>query len=542
MTRASAILAATALLYLVLIQPNHPAAMTWGALRMFPLELPALLLLLVALPATGVPTGAVRGLVVAALVVIAVLKAADYASFVAYMRGFNPVTDLHLLPAAWNLGAGSIGAPLTALALGGAGLAVVALAAGLWWATGRWAAIVPPRGLRLGAACLVLPAAALAVAEIGQARRAWGLPVQPPGAAFTARVGLERVELIARTMADLAEFRTAALTDQLGSAGPLFDRLDGADLILVFVESYGNSSLLNPLYEPVHGTRLRAIEAELSDAGLAMRTGLVTAPTIGGQSWLSHGTLASGLWIDSQPRYRAMLASPRRTLFHHARRAGKRTVAIMPAHVFDWPEGDFFGFDAIYNAPDLGYRGERFNWVTMPDQFTLAAFDRMERQSPDRPPLLAQVVLVSSHAPWIPVPPVIPWEDIGDGTVFNQWATSGDPPEVVWRDPDRIREEFTRAVDYSLEAVGAYLSLHATQRALTIVLGDHEPAPFVAGVDSLEVPVHVIGPPDLVALIEGWGWAEGMIPDQARPVWRMDVLRDRLIAALSSGLDEAGAP
>ena len=38
-----AVLAAL-ILHLVLIQPNHPGAMTWGALRLFPLELPVLLL------------------------------------------------------------------------------------------------------------------------------------------------------------------------------------------------------------------------------------------------------------------------------------------------------------------------------------------------------------------------------------------------------------------------------------------------------------------------------------------------------------------
>ena len=37
------------------------------------------------------------------------------------------------------------------------------------------------------------------------------------------------------------------------------------------------------------------------------------------------------------------------------------------------------GFDRILAAADLGYRGLPFNWVTMPDQFTLAAFDRLVR-------------------------------------------------------------------------------------------------------------------------------------------------------------------
>ena len=97
----------------------------------------------------------------------------------------------------------------------------------------------------------------------------------------------------------------------------------------------------------------------------------------------------------------------------------------------------FSGFDAIYNADDLGYQGQPFNWVTMPDQFTLAAFERLELSRPDRAPLVAQIALVSSHAPWVPVPELLPWDTLGDGQEFDQWALSGDPPEVVWRDHDR---------------------------------------------------------------------------------------------------------
>ena len=39
---------ATLVLHLVLIQPNHPAAMAWDALLLFPLELPVILCALVA--------------------------------------------------------------------------------------------------------------------------------------------------------------------------------------------------------------------------------------------------------------------------------------------------------------------------------------------------------------------------------------------------------------------------------------------------------------------------------------------------------------
>ena len=91
------------------------------------------------------------------------------------------------------------------------------------------------------------------------------------------------------------------------------------------------------------------------------------------------------------------------------------------------------GFDRILTADDMGYEGEPFNWVTMPDQFTLSAFDRLVRDTATRP-IFAQIALISSHAPWVPVPDMLPWDAIGDGTEFDEVATSGDPPDVVWRD------------------------------------------------------------------------------------------------------------
>jgi hypothetical protein len=537
MSRALPPILAAALLWVVLVQPNHPAAATWGALAVVPLELPAVLALAV-LGGTGWGGRALRAGLVAALVLVAVLKLADFGTFVAFSRGFNPVADLNLIPAAWELGRQSLGTPLAAGALAAALAAVALVAAGLWWALAVWARL---RRGRVAAAVLLLPALALAAAEIGQARRAWTLP-EPlrralPGAAFTARVAIERAEQAQATLADLAAFRAAARTDLVAQGGPYLTALGSRDLVLVYIESYGRSSLDNPLYAPTHGATLAAIEADLAARGLAMRSTFATAPMVGGQSWLAHGSVASGLWLDGQVRYRAFLASGRRTLFHLAQAAGRRTVAIMPAHVFPWPEGAAFGFDAIYNAADLGYAGPRFNWVTMPDQFTLLALERLELGAPgtrpDRPPLLAQVALVSSHAPWVPVAPMMDWEAVGDGTVYAPYAAAGDPPEVVWRDHDRVRDQFRLSIDYSLQAVGAWAARRADDPPLMIVMGDHEPARFVSGVPGYDVPLHVIGPPGLVARFDGPDWAEGMFPPATGAPLRMDRLRDLILTALT---------
>lgn len=547
---------AAAILFLVLIQPNHPGAMTWGALRLFPLELPVILLALLALGPGGAGR-VVRVALVAVLMVIALAKAADYGTFVAFNRPFNALVDMHLLHAAWMLGTGSIGTILAVGAIVAAIGALAAVTAALWWATGFWASLAPRAALgRAAAALLALPTAALAVAETGQAMRHWSLPFDPPGAAFTARVGYERAVFYRAALADLEDFRRSAARDPFAGLPPaqVLDGIDARDVLVMFVESYGRSSFENPLYAPTHTATLADAEADLADRGLAMRSAYLTAAMVGGQSWLSHGTLASGLWLDNQRRYQALLASPRRTLYHYAQDAGFETAAIMPAIVMAWPEADFFGFDRILPYDALGYRGDRFNWITQPDQFTLQAMDRLLRTGAPgaaRAPAFAQIALISSHAPWVPVPDLLPWEALGDGTEFNEMANSDDPPEVVWRDHDRVRDQFRRAVDYTLQVVGSYAARHADLAAasggaahgpvpLMIVLGDHEPAPFVSGNSGFDVPIHIIGPPDLLARIDDWGWASGLLPAADGPVWRMDLFRDRFLAAFSSA-DVVGA-
>lgn len=521
---------ATVILDLVLIQPNHPAALTWGALRFFPLELPVIIAALLALP----PRASLwpRRLLAAALTVIIVLKIADFASFTAFNRGFNPVVDIGLVRSAWELGSGALGAPLAGAALAGALILLGLTAWALVWAMRQWAAVTPAPAWRAGFAVAALATGAVALADM----RGWPLPFDPPGAAFTARVGQDRALGYGRTLRDLREFRTAATGDPYLAAPPDLARLGGRDVILAFVESYGRASIDNPLYAPTHVGTLRALEAQLP-AGAAILSGWLTAPMVGGQSWLAHSSVASGLWISDQTRYRTFLASGRRTLYHMARAAGYRTVAVMPAITRDWPEGAAMGFDRILVAADLGYRGEPFNWVTMPDQFTLTAFDRLVRHDPGdapQPPLFAQIALISSHAPWVPVPDMLPWAAIGDGTEFNEVALSGDPPDVVWRDRDRVRDQYRLAIDYALQAITGYVAQQSDEMPLFIILGDHQSAQFVAQSDSFDVPIHLIGPAEVIAAFEPWGWTAGMIPDPALAPWPMDRFRDAFLDTVSS--------
>lgn len=536
-----ALLAAVIVLHLVLIAPNHPIAPELLTVWMAPLELPVIVLGLVLLPAASRLGQSVRLALVIVLTLVTVFKVADFAMHLAFNRPFNLAIDWNLVSAGWHTLAESIGYGLTLATLIGTLTAIGLLAWLLWWATGMWLALEPKPVLAKLSLLGLIATTALAGAHAGHVAGHWQFAEPPAGDTSTMRMAWRHLTEPAVTLKSLREFEVLTATAPPAHDPGLLQKLAGHDVIIIYVESYGRSSFHNPLYAPTHTVTLKQAQNKLQDSGLAMRSGWMTAPMVGGQSWLAHGSMASGLWVSDQGRYRALIQSTRSTLFDDARAAGFRTVAIMPAIRLAWPDGEYFGFDAIYPSYALGYKGLPFNWVTMPDQFALAALDRLERDNAANASkqLFVQVALSSSHAPFTPVPQLLPWNQLGDGSIFNAMAQSGDSPEDVWSDTDRVREQFRLAIDYSLQTVFDYITWrttnHPNQKQLFIVLGDHEPARFISGVDTQDVAMHVIGPPELLVDVESWNFAPGLIPATELPAWGMDEFRTRFVRAFSSG-------
>lgn len=531
---------AAMLLGLVLVLPNRPSAMGWDAFARLPLELPALLGLLIVAGARPGAARLVRGVFALILIAILLLKVADYTLFEAFSRSFNPVTDVFVFSAGANLLLGSLGPVLGVGALAGIVLANLLAAAGLFWALRRWSRPGTGPAIRAGAGSVAIVFAALTALDASHRLNSSAVSMDPPGTANTTIFAMRHAERARGAARDLAAYRIAAETDPFAAAPGLFGRLEKRDVIVVFIESYGRSSFDSPFYAETHLPTLRAAEEELAEEGLGTRSLWLTSPIAGGQSWLAHGTFASGLRTADQARYGAMLASPRRTLYHLAQNAGYRTAAVVPAITLPWPEGPLLGFETILAAADLDYAGDPFNWVTMPDQYTLSAYPDLLGDDP-RPDFL-EIALISSHAPWVPIPPLIDWDAIGDGSVFNRWANSGDPPRVVWKDRDRVRLQYRLAVDYSLQTVLSFAARQAgPDGPLIIVLGDHQPAPWVAQIESRDVPIHLIGPPEVLALFDDWYARPGLVPDVDTPVWPMEAFRDRFLEAVSGPAAEGEA-
>ncbi len=530
-------IAGLAVLYLLLVLPAYTDEFSVSAFLRLPIELPILLLVLFAAPA-----GVRRWIWAAAALLLGgmvALKVANLAVFAIYARPFNAFLHLHLVPAGIQLLSGAIGPILTSLAVTGALVLLVLVAALLLGALNAVTASFEPWRPRVAvgaAAFLLVSYGILDIADV----RAQG---EATTTATSSHFVRDQIQWHWQTFGDLERFRAGlAGDDQL--ADGLLSGLGKTDVLLVFVESYGRTAIETPAYAAITGPTLRHFDAELGKAGFEARSAWLASSTFGGQSWLAHGTLLSGLCIDGQGRYDALLLAGRRLLTHDFQRAGWSTVAIVPGITEEWPDARSFGYERVHAAADLGYAGQPFGWISMPDQYTLAALDRLELGAKNRPPIMATVILISSHAPWTPLPVVVPWKKIGDGAIFDTAMRTGDAPEAVWADAESIRGQYARSIDYVLRTLAAYVAEHKDDDMLMIVVGDHQPIPFVAGDTTRpDVPIHIIArDPSVLAAMDGWGWTAGMTPDPTAPTWPMEALRGRFLATFTPGMATAAAP
>ncbi|MGK9169152.1 sulfatase-like hydrolase/transferase [Inquilinus limosus] len=527
---------AAALVWLTLLlgMPSDPNSWQTYSLISVPVEL-AILTLLLALAAPLRRSQAVAAGLGGLGLLFVLLKLADLATQLSFGRPVNLYVDRLLLVNGMHLASGVIGA------FGLIGLTLAALIAGwgVWWATARsvrtlqraLAASAPRRAAAGGLAALAILAFAVGQAvpdAYGAAR-----PVDD----IASRMVADQVGRLIPTLAMAGQFRTEEAADPLRGALPAtpLAGLGGADVTVVFVESYGRSALEDPRFDTAPMAALAEAAPKLAAAGIHTASGWLASPTRGGQSWLAHATLASGLEVDNQLRYDLLVTGRRMTLVRLFADAGYHTALIAPAITRPLPEATrFYGFDHTLFADDLGYAGPPFGWVTMPDQYTLAAYERWRQRQPR--PLFSEVVLVSSHAPWTPVPALVEdWGSIGDGSLYRTLPAAGGTPEEVWRDPDRIRTQYGLSVAYSLRAVLDYAGRLLDDHTLMIVLGDHQPAPIVTGPGTpRDVPVHVFSrDPDLVARFRDWGFANGLAPPAAGPVAPMASFRDAFARSFS---------
>ncbi|MFB7892595.1 CDP-alcohol phosphatidyltransferase [Microbacterium sp. NPDC056044] len=453
-------------------------------------------------------------------------------------RGYEAALGTHFVPLDWlQLGdaygvvASSIG-PTLATALFAAAVAlIVAVGVVAGWAALYVDATLRRRGDRGRTALAAVTAAWIVMAAVAPPLRiadpvAAAASASSVGSAVTRTVSaLETRARVAREVAD-DPFADVPAAD-------LLTVLQGKDVLFVFVESYGRVALEGDGIADGVDEVLRGGDESLAADGYTARSAWMTSPTFGGVSWLAHATLQTGVWVDAQGVYDLVTQTDRLTLSAAFGRAGWRTVSDVPSNRRPWEVGStFYRYDTLLDATGVGYRGPSFGYARIPDQYTLKHFADQVLATSDRP-VMAEIDLVSSHTPWAPLPELVPWADVGDGSIYDDQPAQGQQASEVWKDPETVRRSYGRSVEYTLGSMLSFLENVDDPNLVVVMLGDHQPASIVSGEHaSRDVPISVIAKdPAVLDAIADWNWTPGLRPSEASPVWRMDAFRDRFFTA-----------
>jgi phosphatidylglycerophosphate synthase len=528
-------LLAALVVWVPLVAPHRAYGMHLTDLLRIPLEALVLGALALAVPARArwglaVPVGL-------GLLLVTLLTLLDIGFSAAFDRPFDLVNDRGYLGPGITVLSDSVGRTAAIGVVVGVGVLLVALVVGMPWAVARVAGVLARHRRRSRNALAGLTVAYAVCAALGL-QVAQGEPVASLAA---GRLAVDHVRAVGRDADEQKRFDAAVRTDRFRATpgDDLLQGLHGKNVLVVFVESYGRVALEGSEDARWLQAWLDDEDRRLGRRGFSAASAYLTSSTFGGLSWLAHGSLQSGLWVDNQRRYDQLLSGNRLTLSRAFGQAGWRTVAFVPSGGDPWPEGKrFYRLDRVYGRWDVGYAGPRFGFSKMPDQFALEAVHRLElHRATSRRPVMAEIDLASSHEPWAKIPRMVPWATLGDGSRFGPMADEVEVPvRELWADTDAVKAAYARSIRYSLRALYSFVERYGDKDTVLVVLGDHQPGTAVSGHRaSRDVPVTLLtGDPAVTRRIAGWGWHRGLRPRGRAPVWRMDAFRDRFFDAFAA--------
>jgi phosphatidylglycerophosphate synthase len=521
------------LVWVVLVVPDRIYQLTSAAFVRIPVEGLALVAVALVLPAWPRRiVAAAAGILLGLLTLLKLLNMAFYAEI---DRAFNPVLDWSDLGPAIGVVRDTIGATRTNIALVALWIGLV-LVIGAITASAIHITTVAARHRRASVHALAALAAVWALCAGLSLQPVRGSPVASTSAAGLAVAQVRGIQVALRDQRQFERAIRGSDPEASVPASDLLTGLRGKDVIIAFVESYGQVAVQGTSFSADVDAVLRQGTASLARAGWSTQSAWITSPTFGGISWFAHSTLQSGLWVDSEQRYSELVGSRRFTLSDAFGKAGWRTVYDAPADDFNWPVGtSFYHFDKIYDRRDVGYQGPKFSYASMPDQYTLAEFQRLEL-TPGHKPVMAQIVLVSSHTPWAPLPVMVPWSKVGNGSIFDPMPARGQTPLSVVGNASKERQAFGKSIQYSLQVLTSWVTELNDPNLVLILLGDEQPGGPVThpGTASHEVPISIVArDPSVFSQIASWRWQDGLLPGPSAPLEPMDAFRNQFLNAFS---------
>jgi hypothetical protein len=517
------------LVWFALVAPNEFARLRPVAFLRIPLEgLLVVALVLVLPPRARRIVAALVGVVLGLLTIVKIL---DMGFFETLGRPFNPATDWSYSGTALETLRDSVGRTGANVAVVGAAVLVVAVLVLTTLSVLRLTRLAARHRTWSFRAVTAL-AVVWVLCSVFGVQLVTGAPIASTSAAGLA---YDQARAVRNGVLDHSIFAKEIARDRFHNtaADQLLTGLRGKDVILAFVESYGKVAVQGSAFSSKDDASLDADTSQLTAAGFSAKSAFLTSPTFGGISWLAHSTLQSGVWVDSQKRYNQLVQTDRLTLSDAFKRAGWRTVGDVPSNNRTWPQGtSFYNYDQLYDRRNVGYLGPTYAYASMPDQYVMSAFQRLELTKPHAP-VMAEIDLVSSHEPWTRIPHLIDWSQVGDGSIFASQPVETVSRTALWANSSRVRAAYGQSVRYTMKTLVSFVQHYADPNLVMVVLGDHQPATVITGQGaSHDVPISIIAhDPAVLDSISGWGWQDGLRPHPNAPLWPMDAFRDRFLTA-----------
>jgi hypothetical protein len=524
----------------VLVAPDRIFQLTPAAFARIPVELLALVAVTVVLPPWPRRiVAAVAGILFGLLTLVKILNAAFYLEI---GRAFNPVFGWLDIPPAIGVVRATVGATRTNIALVVVWLGLILIIAVITAATIHITTVAARH--RRGAVRALVPLTAVWALLAGLSLQL--VPGSPVASTSATGLVVAQVRSTQAALRDQHRFELALHGSDPEASVPasgLLTGLRGKDVIIDFVESYGQVAVQGTSFSRGVDAVLRRSTASLARSGWSTRSAWITSPGFGGISQLSHSTLQSGLWVNTELRYADLVASHRFTLSDAFDKAGWRTVSDSPEDDPVWPPGTrFYHFDKLYNRFNVGYHGPAFSYASMPDQYTYAELQRREF-TPGHKPVMAEIDTVSSHTPWAPLPTMVPWNKVGNGSIFDAMPARSESPITVWRNASTVRQSFGRSLQYSLETLTSWVTELHDPNLVLILLGDEEPGgPITRPGASHEVPISIVArDPSVFKQIASWHWQDGLLPGHFAPHELMDAFRNQFLGAFSTASSQTAS-
>lgn len=312
------------------------------------------------------------------------------------------------------------------------------------------------------------------------------------------------------------------------------------NLFIFLIESYGKVLAQDPRLKEGYIETMNEARHELAARGWHVATNYSRAPISGGKSWLSMGTVLTGLRMENQAIYSLLLRSqpdyPH--LVRFLKSQGYTTAVLQPTmrprpgFSFDRYEA-FFDFDLWIYQAELDYSGDHYGWGMIPDQYSLNyAHEKFIRSLPE--PFCLMFETVSSHSPWYDLPPYVgDWKRLAeagfhapeharyaalDGHWPRTWKKLSHhlKKQLGLKDVFRV-EDYMAHMNYQIAVITDYVLEKAPPNSLFLLVGDHQPPVITGETGGFETPVHVISRDrDLVRSLTPYGFVPGMFKDAER--------------------------